>query len=50
MLLRLQIPESVYDRLKNREDVKTITNFNRDNKKQMYEILYEISEFDKSII
>ena len=46
MLLRLQIPESVYERLKNGEDVKAITNFNRDNKKQAYEILSEISGFD----
>ncbi len=46
MLLRLQIPESVYDRLKNGEDIKAITNFNRDNKKQAYEILSKISGFD----
>lgn len=46
MLLQLQIPESVYKRLKNGEDVKAITNFNRDNKKQAYEILSEISGFD----
>ena len=36
MLLRLQIPESVYERLKNGEDVKAITNFNRDNKNKQF--------------
>lgn len=46
MRLRIQIPESVYDRLLNHEDVKAITNFNRDNKKEAYEILSKLSGFD----
>lgn len=46
MLLRLQIPESVYNRLLNNEDIKAITNFSRDNKKQAYTIISELSGFD----
>lgn len=46
MLLRLQIPKSVYEKLKNGEDVKAITNFHRDNKQRAYEILSELSGFD----
>ena len=46
MILRIQIPESVYERLMNGEDVKAITNFKRDNKTRAYEIISEISGFD----
>lgn len=46
MLLRIQIPESVYIRLKNGEDIKAITNFNQDDKRAAYEIISKLSGFD----
>ena len=46
MLLRIQIPKSVYLRLKKGEDIKAITSFNRDNKEQAYRIISELSGFD----
>lgn len=46
MLLRIQVPESVYIRLKNGEDIRAITNFDQDDKRAAYEIISKLSGFD----
>lgn len=46
MLVQIQVPLSIYKRVKSGEDVKAITNYNDTEKQRAYEILADLSGFD----